>query len=115
MRTTQRNNTRRSMQKEQHMESESNKTCKLKRKQDYKQGEPEPWDRVLRAINDLKSEVGGFKKLIIDAGLAPVEPLRRPRQPDAVGKENARDSKPRIERSKKFAGTAAKGKGKAKS
>jgi hypothetical protein len=83
-RTTQRFNTRRSEQKEQHMESESNKTGKLRRKQDYEQGKPEPWDRVLRDISDLNflnSEICCFKKLLIDAGLVADEPLRRPRPP----------------------------------
>jgi hypothetical protein len=73
MRTTQRDKRCRSEQKEQQMESESNKTCKLQHKQDYEQGEPEPRDKVLHAtgINKLKSEVGGFKKLLSDAGLVP--------------------------------------------
>ncbi len=64
--TTQRDNTLRSEQKDQLMESKSNKTCKLKHKQDYGQGELAPWDTVLLAINDLKSKVGGFKKLSTD-------------------------------------------------
>jgi hypothetical protein len=85
------------------------------RKQDYEQGEPEPWYRVLLAINDLKSQVSCFKKLLTYAGLLHNEPLRRPRQPGTVGKENARDSKPKFQITEKFTGTATKGKGKAKS
>ena len=85
------------------------------RKYNYEQGEPEPWERVLRAVNDLKSEVGGFRKLLTYAGLAPAEPLPKPRQPCAAGKENARDSKLKNQRPEKFTSTAAKGKGRTKS
>ena len=47
--TTQRDIPRRSEQEDQPMDSdtESNKPGKLKRKQDYEQGEPDPWDWVL--------------------------------------------------------------------
>ncbi len=82
-----------------------------KRKYDYEQGEPELWDRVLQTVNDLKSEVCGFRKLLIERDIMHADPPRRSNQQGAAGKENVRDPKSKNHRPDKFAGTAAKGKG----
>ncbi len=47
------------------LEADSYKHRKNKRKHYYEQGETEPWERVLRAVNDLKSDVGGFCRLLV--------------------------------------------------
>jgi hypothetical protein len=47
----------------------SYKHDKNKCKHHYEQGEPEPWKRVLRAVNGLKSEVGGFRRLLVEHGI----------------------------------------------
>ena len=105
---------RRSELKDQPADTESIKPGKSKCKYDYEQGEPEPWDPVLRAVNDLKSEVGGISKLLIERGIMQADPPRRPIQQGATGKENVKDQRSNIQRRDKFAGTAGKGKGKGK-
>ena len=55
MRTSQRDISRRSEPKDQPNDFEGTRSGKAKRKYDYEQGEPEPWERVLQAVNDLKS------------------------------------------------------------
>ncbi len=92
-----------------------NKPGKSKRKYDYEQGEPEPWEQVLLALNDLKSEVDIFRKLLIERGIMHEDPPRRSNQQVAAGKENVRDPKSKNQRPDKFAGTAVKCKGKDKS
>ena len=47
MRTSQRDIPRKSEPKDQPNDTESTKYGKSKRKYDYEQGEPEPWERVL--------------------------------------------------------------------
>jgi hypothetical protein len=84
LRTTKRDIQRRSERKDQPIETESNKPYKLKRKYDYEQGEPKPWDRMLRAVNDRKSEVGCLRKLLIERGIMYVDPPRKPNQQGAV-------------------------------
>jgi hypothetical protein len=56
---------RRTELKDQPIEADSNKYCKNKGKHYYKQAEPEPWELVLSAMNDLKSKVGGFRRLLV--------------------------------------------------
>ena len=114
MRTSQRDIPRRSEPKDQPNDAESTRTGKAKRRYDYEQGEPEPWERVLRAVNDLKSEVGGFRKLLVEHGIMHDDPPRRPTQPRAAGKENVKEQRSKGQRPEKFAGTAGKGKGKGK-
>ncbi len=48
-----------------------------KRKHNYEQGEPEIWERVLRAVNDLKSEVGGIRRLLAEHGIVHEDPPRK--------------------------------------
>jgi hypothetical protein len=64
-----------------------------KRKQDArdtKAGEISTLDRILRSLNDVKSEVGGFRKLLLDHGFTPEDPTpyTKQRQYAAAGKEN---------------------------
>ena len=100
--------------KDQPNYTESTKYGKSKRKYDYEQGEPEPWKRVLRAVNDLKSEVGGFCKLLVEPGIMLDDPPLRPTQPRAAGKENVMGQRSKGQRPEKFAGAEGKGKGKGK-
>jgi hypothetical protein len=67
---------------------------------------------VLRAVNDLKSEVSCFSRLLIEHGIMHEDPPCRSKQQGAAGKENVMDPKPKNQRSERFAGTAAKGQGK---
>ncbi len=48
-------------------------------------------DLVLCAVNDLKSEVGGFRKLPIERGVMHEDHPRRSKQKSAAGQENGRD------------------------
>ena len=68
----------------------------------------------LSTISCQKSEVGGFRKLLTDAGLTPEELPRRPRQPGAVGKEKARYPKLKNQMPEKFTCAADKDKDKCK-
>ena len=65
-------------------------------------------------MNDLKGEVGGFRKLLVDHGIMRDDPPRRPTQPSAPGKENVKEQRSKGQRPEKFAGAAGKGKGKGK-
>ena len=65
-------------------------------------------------MNDLKSEVGGFRKQLVEHGIMRYDPPRRPTQPSAAGKENVKDQRSKGQRPEKFAGAAGKGKGKGK-
>jgi hypothetical protein len=50
------------------------KSFRGKRKQDARDtdaGETSTLDRILRSHNDVKSEVGGFRKLLLDNGFTP--------------------------------------------
>ncbi len=50
----------------------NNKSQWGKRKQDARDtdaGESSTLDRILRSLNDFKSEVGGFRKLLLDHGI----------------------------------------------
>ena len=114
MRTSQRDIPRRSEPKDQPNDVESTRNGKAKRKYDYEQGEPEPWERVLRAVNDLKSEVCGLRKLLVERGAMRDDPPRRPTQPSAAGKDNVKEQRSKGQRPEKFAGAAGKGKGKDK-
>ncbi len=64
------------------------------------------------AVNDLKSEVGGFRRLLVEHGIMHEDPPRRSNQQGAAGKENVRDPKSKNQSPAGFAGIAAKGKGK---
>ncbi len=88
----------RTEQKDQLIEADSNKHCKYKRKHNYKQGEPEPWEWVLRAVNDLKSKVSGFSKLLVEHVILHEDPPFRSNQKGAAGKENLRDPKSKNQR-----------------
>ena len=114
MRTSQRDIPRRSEPKDQPNDVESTRYGKAKRKYDYEQGEPEPWERVLRAVNDLKSEVGGFRKLLVEHGIMLDDPPRRPTQPRAAGKENVKEQRSKGQRPEKFAGAADKARARAR-
>jgi hypothetical protein len=96
-------------------EADRQKPGKSNRKYDHEQGEPEPWELVLRAVNDLKSEVSCFLKLLIEraSGIMHEDIPRRPNQQGS--KANGRDTKSKNQRPDKFAGTAAEGKGNDKS
>jgi len=55
----------------------SDKSHRGKRKQDARDtdaGETSTLDRILRSLNDVKSEVGGFRKLLLDHGFTPEDP-----------------------------------------
>ncbi len=71
---------------------------------------------MLQAVNDLKSEVGCFSELLIERGIMHEDPPRRSTQQGAAGnlKEKVRDPTSKNQKSDKFAGTAAKSKGKDK-
>ncbi len=69
-------------------------------------------ERVHRAVNDLKSRVGGFRRLLIEHGSMHEDPPRRSNQQGVAGKENVRDPKSKNQRWERSACTAAKGKGK---
>ncbi len=73
----------------------------MKRKYNYEQGKPEPWEQALRAVNDLKSEVCSFSELQIERGIMQKVPPRRSNQQGAAGKENVRDLKSKNQRSDK--------------
>ncbi len=71
---------------------------------------------MLLAVNDLKPEVGCFLKLLIEREIMYEDhDPRRPDQQGAAGKENVGYLKSKNQMPDKFAGTAAKGKGKDKS
>ena len=112
--TSQRDIPRRSEPNDQPNDAGSTRNGKAKRTYDYEQGEPEPWEQVLRAVNDLKSEVGGFRKLLIETGIMLDDPPRRPAQPSPAGKENVKEQRSKVQRPEKFARAAGKGKGKGK-
>ena len=46
---------------------------------------------MLRAVNDLKSEVGGIRRLLAEHGITHEDPPRKSNQQGAAGKENVRD------------------------
>ena len=54
-------------------------------------------------MNDLKSEVGGFRKFVIEHGVMRDDPPRRPTQPSAAGKENVKEQRSKGQRPEKFA------------
>jgi hypothetical protein len=109
---TQRDAPRRTEPKDQPVEADSYKPGKNKRKYNSEQGETEIWERVLRAINDLKSEVGGIRRLLAEHGITHEDLPRKSNQQGAAGKENVRDPKSKNQKPGGFAGTAVKGKGK---
>ena len=87
------------------------KSFRGKRKQDARDtdaGETSTLDRILRSLNDVKSEVGGFRK--------PEDPTpsTKQRQNAAAGKENRQEPKPRAQRQEKCAAAATKAKTKEK-
>jgi hypothetical protein len=95
------------------------KSFRGKRKQDARDtdaGETSTLDRILRSLNDVKSEVGGFRKLLLDNGLMPEDPTpsTKQRQNAAAGKENGQEPKPRAQRQEKCAAAATKAKNKDK-
>ncbi len=73
-------------------------------------------DRILRPLNDVKSKVGGFRKLLLDHRFTQEDPRpsTKQRQYAAVGKENGQEQKPRFQRQGKCATAATKGKPKEK-
>jgi hypothetical protein len=71
---TQRDTPRRTEPKDHPVEEDSYTHCKNKPKHYYEQG---PWERVLRAVNDLKSEIGGFRRLLVEHGIMHEGPPRR--------------------------------------
>ncbi len=90
-----------------------------KRKQDARDtdaGETSTLDRILRSLNDVKSEVGGFRKLLLDNGFMPEDPTpsTKQRQNAAAGKENGQEPKPRTQRQEECAAAATKAKNKDK-
>jgi hypothetical protein len=91
----QRDAPRRTEPKDYPVEEGSYKPGKNKRKYNYEQGELEIWELVLRAVNDLKSEVGSLKRLLLVAehGITQEEPPRKSNQQGAAGQENVRDPK----------------------
>ncbi len=79
----------------------NDKSQQGKRKQnarDTDSGELSTWDRILRSPNNVKSEVGGFWKLLLDPGFTPEDPTpsTKQRQYAAAGKENGQELKPRF-------------------
>jgi hypothetical protein len=109
---TQRDAPRRTEPKDQPVEADSYKPGKNKRKYNSEQGETEIWERVLRAINDLQSEVGGIRRLLAEHGITHEDLPRKSNQQGAAGKENVRDPKSKNQKQGGFTGTAVKGKGK---
>jgi hypothetical protein len=72
-------------------------------------------ERILRSLNDVKSEVGGFRKILIDNGLLTEDSAPSTKQRHAAaGKENAQEPKPRAQRQEKCAAAATKVKSKDK-
>jgi hypothetical protein len=73
-------------------------------------------DRILRSLNDVKSVVGGFRKLLLDHGFTQEDPTpsTKQRQYAAAGKDNGQEPKPRFHRQEKCAAAATKAKTKDK-
>jgi hypothetical protein len=74
-----------------------------KRKQDAREidtGEISTLDRILRSLNNVKSEVGGFRKLLLDHGFTQEDPTpsTKQRRYAAACKENGQEPKPRFQR-----------------
>ncbi len=97
----------------------NDKSHRGKRKQDARDtdaGETSTLDRILRSPNDVKSEVGGFRKLLREHGFTPEDPTpsTKQRQYAAAGKENGQEPKPRFQRQEKCAAAATKAKTKGK-
>ncbi len=74
---TQRDTPRRTEPMDHPVDADSYKHSKNKRKLYYEQGEPEQWEWVLCTVNDLKSEVGGFRKLLVEQGIMNEDPPRK--------------------------------------
>jgi hypothetical protein len=102
---------RRGEQTERQPEPENHKTYKAKCKQES-QSDDAPWERVLRAINDFKSDLGGLRKSVNEHGVK-IEALTQAKQRNA-GKENVKEQNSGDQKQGKFAGAAVKGKGKGK-
>jgi hypothetical protein len=97
----------------------NDKSHRGKRKQDARDtdaGEISTLDRILRSLNDVKSEVGGFWKLLLDHGfmLEDPTPSTKQRQYAAAGKDYGQEPKPRFQRQEKCAAAATKAKTKDK-
>ncbi len=60
----------------------------------HEQGETEIWERVLRAINDLKSEVGGIRRLLAKHGITHEDPPRKSNQQGSAGNEGSEVQEP---------------------
>jgi hypothetical protein len=100
-------------QTERQPEQENHKTTKAKRKQDARESQSDdaPLERVLRAINNFKSDLGGLGKSVNEHGVK-IEALTQAKQRNA-GKENVREQNSGDQKMGKFAGAAVKGKGRA--
>jgi len=85
----------------------NDKSFRGKRKQDARDSDsadPPMLERILRSLNDVKSEVGGFRKILLDNGLLTEDPAPSTKQRHAAaGKENAQEPKPRAQRQEKCA------------
>jgi hypothetical protein len=94
--------------------TENHKKYKAKRKQYAResQSDDSPWERVLRAINDFKSDLGGLCKSVNEHGVK-IEALTQANQRNP-GKENVQEQNSGDQRQGRFAGAAIKGKGKGK-
>jgi hypothetical protein len=106
---------RRNEPKTQPVDLGNDKSHRGKRKQDARDtdaGEISTLDRILRSLNDVKSKVGGFQKLLLDHGFTPEDPTpsTKQRQYAAAGKENGQEPKPRFQRQEKCAAAATKAK-----
>jgi hypothetical protein len=97
----------------------NDKSHRGKRKQgarDTDASEISTLDRILRSLNEVKSEVGGFCKLLLDHRftLEDPTPSTKQRQYATAGKENGQEPKPRFQRQEKCAAADTKAKTKDK-
>ncbi len=107
---------RRNEPKTRQVDLGNGKSQRCKRKQDAadtEAGESSVLDRILRSLNDVKSEVETFRKLLLDYGLMPEDPTPSTKYA-AAGKDNGQEPKPRFQRQLKCAAAATKGKPKDK-
>jgi hypothetical protein len=58
---------------------------------------------ILISLKDVKSEVGGFRQLLLDRGFTLDDPTPSTKQRQYAGKENGLEPKPRFQRQEKCA------------
>ena len=102
---------RKAEQNERQPGQDNDKNYKGKRKQDARESQSEDkWERVFRYMNDFKSDIGGLRKSV-NENATKIELLAQGK-PINSGKENVPEQSSKDQKQGKFAGLAAKGKGK---